>query len=112
LGLWLIEPIRDRLATGGRIDLLALALAGWLRRMRGQDDDGAPIDLHHPFADASRRATSEGGEDPRPMLSIAPLFGDLAENADLVRTVAAWLSALDRFGTLRTLEQAAANLSF
>jgi mannitol-1-phosphate/altronate dehydrogenase len=82
LGLWLIEPISDRLATGSCIYLIALALAGWFGRMRGQDDHGVPIDIRHSFADTLRRAASE---DPWPMLSIAPLFGDLAKNADLGR---------------------------
>ena len=108
----LLEPIRDRLASGQRIDLLALALAAWLRRMRGEDEQGAPIDIRHPFADALARAAIAGGEDPRPMLSMAPLFGDLAGNENFIETVAAWLSALYRFGAMQTLEKAAANLAF
>ena len=46
----LLDPIRDRLAQGAPLDLLALALAAWLRRVRGEDEIGAPIDIKHPLA--------------------------------------------------------------
>lgn len=38
----LLDPIRDRLERGGGIDLLALALAAWLRRVCGKDEHGNP----------------------------------------------------------------------
>ncbi len=49
----LVEPIRDRLEAGS-VDLLALALAAWLRRVRGVDERGETIDVRHPFADLLR----------------------------------------------------------
>ena len=36
----LIDPIRDRLNARADVDLLALALAAWMRRVRGDDDAG------------------------------------------------------------------------
>ncbi len=47
---YLLDPIRDRLARGGSIERLALALAAWMRRVRGVDEQGAPIDVRHPMA--------------------------------------------------------------
>ena len=78
---YLLDPIRDRLAQNRPIDLLAFAVAAWLRRVRGEDEVGAPIEIRHPLADLLRERAREGGPDPMPLLRIAPLFGDLADNA-------------------------------
>src|SRR4029434_9923986 len=43
----LVDPIRDRLKTGQSVDLLALALAAWLRRMRGGGDAEHPVENTH-----------------------------------------------------------------
>ena len=50
----LLEPIRDRLAAGSNIDLLALALAAWMRRATGVEETGKPISVVHPLADLLR----------------------------------------------------------
>ncbi len=72
----LVDSIRDRLAVDASIDLLALALAAWLRRVRGEDETGKPIEVKHPLAAALRRNAVAGGEDPRPLLAMGELFGD------------------------------------
>lgn len=108
----LVDPIRDRLASGGSIDLLALALAAWLRRIRGEDEQQKPIEIRHPMADLLRNAAIEGGSDPTSLLSIAPLFGELGQNDRLLRTVRHWLTALYQDGSLATLASAASELDF
>ncbi len=108
----LVDPIRDRLAMGGSIDLLALALAAWLRRMRGEDEHGRPIDIRHPLAAVLRAKAIEGGSDPAPMLGIGELFGELGANAPFVDVVRRWLTSLYDVGSLRTLELAAQVLQF
>lgn len=102
----LLDPIRDRLATGASIDLLALTLAAWLRRVRGEDEGGQAMAISHPLADTLGEKAREGGSDPRPLLSIKPLFGDLGEDSALVQPVARWLSALYACGIRATLSQA------
>ncbi len=59
----LVDPIRERLRTNGSVDLLALALAAWLRRVRGVDDAGRAVDVHHPLAPLLREKAVEGGAD-------------------------------------------------
>jgi mannitol-1-phosphate/altronate dehydrogenase len=108
----LVDPIRDRLWDGKSVDLLGLALAAWLRRMRGIDETGQPIDIRHPFADLLREKAIEGGDDPRPMLSIDPLFGDLVANEQLVETVQKWLTSLYSVGAVETLETAQGEQKF
>jgi len=100
---YLLDPIRDRLAQGQSIDLLAFAVAAWLRRVSGQDEAGAPIEVRHPLADLLRERAREGGADPMPLLRIAPLFGDLADNAVFSTTVGKWLGMLYAVGAAQTL---------
>ena len=86
---YLLDPIRDRLAAGQPVALLALGLAAWLRRVRGDVEE-----VRHPLADQLRAAAIAGGPDPRPLLSIEPVFGDLGRDARLIEAVGEALAAL------------------
>ncbi|MDQ2805081.1 MAG: mannitol dehydrogenase family protein [Pseudomonadota bacterium] len=108
----LVDPIRDRLASDGSVDLLALALAAWLRRVRGEDEQGQPIDIRHPLAALLREKAVEGGPDPAPLLGIGQLFGEVGTDEKLIRPVRRWLGALYEVGSRRTLEQAQQSLGF
>jgi len=104
---YLLDPIRDRLAANAPLPLLALALAAWLRRVRGEDEAGRPLAVHHPLAEEMRAAAIRGGGDPAPLLSIRALFGDLGEDRRLHAAVAPWLASLYGAGVAATLAQAA-----
>jgi mannitol-1-phosphate/altronate dehydrogenase len=104
----LVVPIAARLAMGGAVDLLALGLAAWLRRVRGVDEAGRPIDVRHPMAALLRAKAEEGGPDPAPLLSIRSLFGDLGDDPRLLTPLRRWLASLYAVGARRTLQDAAA----
>lgn len=104
----LIDPIRDRLAANQPINLLALGLAAWLRRVRGIGDNGEQIAVVHPLADLLAERARQGGADPRPLLSIVPLFGTLGEDPRLIDAVGGWLRSIHAVGVAATLEKAAA----
>jgi mannitol-1-phosphate/altronate dehydrogenase len=108
----LVDPIRDRLRAGGSVDLLALALAAWLRRVRGEDEQGQPIDVRHPLAALLRERAVAGGPDPAPLLGIEQLFGDTGRDPRLLGAVGHWLGLLYRDGAKATLAEAARSLSF
>jgi mannitol 2-dehydrogenase len=108
----LVDPIRDRLRTGGSVDLLALALAAWLRRVRGEDEQGQPIEIRHPLADELRARAIEGGPDPRPLLAIGQLFGPTGTDPRLQTPVGHWLASLYADGARQTLVQASSTLGF
>lgn len=108
----LVDPIRDRLRTGEPLDLLALALAAWLRRVRGEDEAGQPIDVRHPLAPLLRERAVQGGADPAPLLGITALFGETGTDPRLVAPVGRWLAGLYRDGSRATLARAAAELAF
>ena len=85
---WL-ATVRDALAQGRSIDLLALAVAGWLQFLHGQDEQGRALPLDDPQADALRAALAS----PAGALGFEPVFGDLARNA-------AFIAAVQRQGEL------------
>ncbi len=108
----LVVPINARLAMGGGVGLLALALAAWMRRVRGVDESGAPIDVRHPMAAVLREKAEEGGADPAPLFSLTGLFGALGSDARLVEAVRHWLGMLYAEGARQTIGKAAAELRF
>ena len=108
----LVDPIRDRLASGEAVDLLALALAAWIRRMTGRDEQDRPIPIRHPLAELLQQKAQEGGADPRPVLGIGALFGTLGEDPALVAATGYWLERLYADGAASTLAHAAERHSF
>jgi mannitol 2-dehydrogenase len=109
---YLLDPIRDRLRTGAGVELLSLALAAWMRRARGLDEAGAPIDVRHPLASELRARAIAGGGDPRPLLGLGALFGDLGESATLTQSTGRWLASLYDVGAAETLARAERDLNF
>ena len=108
----LMDPIRARLADNGGIDLLALGLAAWMRRARGEDERGQPVEVRHPLAALLRERALAGGPDPAPLLQIEPLFGELGRDPRLVAPVGRWLALLYGEGSQATLLRAQAELGF
>jgi mannitol-1-phosphate/altronate dehydrogenase len=101
----LLDPIRDRLERGAECELLALALAAWMRRMAGVDDEGRPLTVVHPQADLLRARAVEGGANPRPLLGIRSLFGDLCEHERFVVDLERSLRKFHEVGSRAALEQ-------
>ena len=108
----LVVPIMARLEMNGSVELLGLSLAGWIRRVRGVDEQGQPIDVHHPLAALLREKAEQGGPDPAPVLSITTLFGSLGQDQRLVVPLRRWLQSLYDVGARRTLALAAETLNF
>jgi len=86
---YLLDPIRDRLAAGAGVELLALALAAWMRRVGGTD-----------------------GGDPASLFAVRSRFGDLGEDPRLVAPTAGWLASLQAVGAAGTLMRAEAELGY
>lgn len=103
----LVMPIEASLAIGGEVELLALALAAWMRRLQGRDDRGEAIEIRHPLAALLQEKAAEGGPDPMPLLTIGSLFGGLAGQARFVGALRRWLASLHEVGASATLDRAA-----
>ena len=80
--------------------------------MRGEDELGQPIHVKHPLATLLRSRAIEGGADPRPLLAITALFGELAGDHSFVGTLQQWLQSLYNIGAQATLLNARQRLYF
>ncbi|MGK5111794.1 MULTISPECIES: mannitol dehydrogenase family protein [unclassified Geodermatophilus] len=105
----LLPSLRQALADGRPTTLLTLAVAGWCRYLRGTDDDGRPLPMEDPRADELQALARSGGTDPRPLLSVRPVFGDLGDVPGFVTDLERALARLDRLGVRVTLAAALAD---
>jgi len=107
----ILGTVRDDLAAGRRIDLLALAVAGWMRYVTGRDEAGREIKVSDPLAAELARVAQAHRGDPRALaqglLGLRAIFGDdLPADARFSTPVTTWLSALYADGAARTVAAA------
>lgn len=110
----LLGTVRDNLAAGREVGLLALAVAGWMRYVSGVDEAGRPIKVTDPLSDElARIAAAQRGNPPalaREYLALRAVFGaDLGADPHFADKVAAWFSALFADGVRRTVASAVAD---
>ncbi len=86
-----------------QIDYLSLTIAAWCQYLNGYDDQNRPIPIDDPLADILTQQARSGKTDPRPLLSIFEIFGDLGQSPRFVETVVDKLSSLHEFGAKGTL---------
>jgi fructuronate reductase/mannitol 2-dehydrogenase len=94
---YVLPSIRAARDEGRGYELLALAVAGWIRFLRSCDDDGRPVPVEDPRADLVRLAR-DCGDDPGPFLRQRDVFGDLATDGTFTATVTGHLAELEERG--------------
>ena len=104
----LLATVRQRLASGGSIAHLALAVAGWIRYASGTDEQGKPIAVADPLASkfASIASVAHGNASliADAFLDLTAVFGvDLSANVIFRRAVSRDVGGLIRDGVRRTL---------
>lgn len=83
---------------------LALCVASWFRYLNGVDEQGRPISVDDPMAEALQVLAREGGENPGPLLGIKSLFGDdVRGDKQFVDELTKALTSLHREGAMATL---------
>jgi mannitol 2-dehydrogenase len=102
---FILGSVRDKLAQGGSITYVSFAIAVWFRYLYGQDDQGQDLVIDDPLADVLVKRAHAGGTDPRPLLNLSEIFGNLAQSSQFVETVARFLHALSELGVEKTLQQ-------
>jgi mannitol 2-dehydrogenase len=100
---YLLPSVTETLAAGRPAPMLTLAVAGWFRYLQGHDYSGEPIPVEGPREDQLVPLAQQDGQDPRPLLTVRELFGDLADNAEFVRDLHVVSEAL-RAGPRETME--------
>jgi mannitol 2-dehydrogenase len=101
---YLLPSIRTALEEGGPHDLLCLAVAGWLRFLRGEDYAGQEVPVDGPRPDLVPRA-QEAGSDAAPLLSERSVFDHIGQDPRFAECVQQALSALDRQGPREVIEE-------
>jgi fructuronate reductase/mannitol 2-dehydrogenase len=100
---YLLPSITETRAQGRAAPMLTLAVAGWFRYLRGRDYAGAPIPIEEPRSAELTELARRRGADPRPRLTVRDVFGDLADDASVVRDLHVACEAL-RAGPRETIE--------
>lgn len=96
----LLDPLRDALAHGTPVDLLALGVAAWCRRTADEIRRGATIEGVNKNAELQAHGT-----DPLSILAIHSLFGDLGRDQRLMDAVRGWLVSFNDIGIALTLRK-------
>ncbi|PAA96226.1 mannitol dehydrogenase family protein [Serratia fonticola] len=97
----MLDSVRWHLANGSDFDCLVLGVAGWMRYVGGEDEQGQPIDISDPLREEiARRVANSAEGEPRVMalLQMTSVFGrDLPDNQRFVNAVtSAYLALLAR----------------
>ena len=100
---FILPSIRERLERGAPPPLLTLAIAGWMRYLSGTDEHGEPIKIEDAFASLLQERARAGGVDPRPLLGMQEIFGDLGQSAPFVELLEHDLQSLYAHGARVTL---------
>jgi mannitol-1-phosphate/altronate dehydrogenase len=108
---YLMASIAEARDAGRSHELLTLAVAGWLRYLRGVDCDGRPIDIQDARKDRLRELALRGGHDPRLLLGERDIFGDLGRNAAFVASLERAARAFERDGLRATIAAATGHAS-
>ena len=103
----LLAPLRQRLAAGAPFDILALAVAAWMRYVGGRDETGAEIDVRDPLAARLGAACAADGDPAgmvRNLLETREIFDeDLAADPRLREALTAALDSLITRGSRATV---------
>jgi mannitol-1-phosphate/altronate dehydrogenase len=100
---YLLPSLTEALDRGRPAELLTLAVAAWLRYLRGVDPTGQPIDVEDPLRDTLVPLARTGGSDPRPLLAVRAVFADLGDRPAFVADLEEALVRLDRHGVRATI---------
>ena len=95
---YLLPSLADAVDRGTPRRMLVLAVAAWMRYLRGADLAGRPIEVQDARAEALQALARRGGDDPRPLLGMRSVFGRLGDHEDLVGELALALATLSQEG--------------
>ena len=95
---YLLPSLREARERGLPCSHLVLAVAAWMRFLRGSDLRGAIVEVEDPRAESLQALALRGLDDPRLLLGARSVFGALADDRDLVQQLQRTLTTLSREG--------------
>lgn len=101
---FVLPSIQEQLERGGPIRRLTLCVASWIRFLSAKDEQGEEIPIVDPMADRLKKVVAEAGQDPRPVLNLTDIFGELGTNERFVKEVQLLVDMLYKDGAAKTLE--------
>jgi fructuronate reductase/mannitol 2-dehydrogenase len=99
----LLPSLEQAIAEDRPHRLLTLAVAAWFRYLRGTDSEGRRIEVDDPRAELLQTLARAGGPDPRLLLGVRSIFGDLGAQPAFVAELEEALERLDRDGVRATM---------
>jgi mannitol 2-dehydrogenase len=96
--LYLLPSLRTARERGLPAELLTLAVAGWCRYLRGVDLQGGPLALQDEHAGELGTLARAGGSDPRGLLGVRSVFGDLGADPGFAAALADALREIEVHG--------------
>jgi fructuronate reductase len=107
----ILATIRDNLAANRPVELATLAVAGWMRYVYGEDEQGRPIDVSDPLAPQFATLAARHRGDPagfaQGLLGLRAIFDeDLHNEPRFAAPVTRWLAQLFAQGAAQTVAQA------
>lgn len=107
----ILGTVRANLAGGREVTLASVAIAGWMRYVRGDDEAGRPIEVSDPLASRLGELAQRSGGDPavwaRAFFGVREVFGDdLPRKPDFVAAVIRSLATICRDGAAAAVAQA------
>lgn len=100
---FVLPSIPEALSAGIPISCLSFTVASWLWYLRGVDEKGGPMPINDAMIDKLRAAPGFGSSDPRGLLGIHELFGDLSSSVPFVAEVSRSYASLRTRGSEATL---------
>ncbi len=95
----ILGTIRDNLDRDVVPRGLCLAVAGWMRYVGGQDENGMPIDVRDPLADRLKQVSDSAQDKVGALLAIEEVFGqDLPKDERFRKAVSAAYGQLVNIG--------------
>ncbi|WP_432563292.1 mannitol dehydrogenase family protein [Kineococcus sp. SYSU DK003] len=95
---YVFPSVQAAVAAGRPHQLLLLAVAGWMRFLRGYDYAGNDVPVEGPLADRLVELARQGQEQPEPLMSEQTVFGDLRDDPAFAAGVEVALRALEEQG--------------
>jgi mannitol 2-dehydrogenase len=99
---YLLPSLSEAIERERPHDKLTLAVAAWIRYLRGVDFDGNPIEVKDELSETLQPLARSA--DVRPLLRMRSVFGALGEHDAFVIGLEAALRDLDRLGPAAAIE--------